>query len=43
MYALDGQTPATKLTGDTRDISFMAKFGWHDWVWFIPKTGVAKG
>ena len=32
---LDGQVPATKMTGDTTDISFLAEFGWYDWVWYI--------
>ena len=33
--ALDGQVPATRMTGDTSDISFLAEFGWYDWVWFV--------
>ena len=32
---LEGQVPATKMTGDTTDISFLAEFGWYDWVWYI--------
>ena len=32
---LDGQVPATKMTGDTSDISFICEFGFYDWVWFI--------
>jgi hypothetical protein len=42
MAALGGQTLATKITGDMPDISFLAEFGFYGWVWFIPKTGVAK-
>ena len=29
---LNGRTPATMMTGDTSDISFLAEFGWYDWV-----------
>jgi hypothetical protein len=32
---LDGKVPATRLTGDTPDISHLAEFGWYDWVWFL--------
>ena len=32
--SLDGQVPATKITGDTRDISHLAEFGFWDWAWF---------
>jgi hypothetical protein len=32
---LDGEVPATKLTGDTPDISHLAEFGWYDWIWFL--------
>jgi hypothetical protein len=32
---LDGEVPATRLTGDTLDISHLAEFGWYDWVWFL--------
>ena len=28
--------------GDTSDISFLAEFGFYDWVWFLPKTGEKK-
>ena len=42
MPSLGGQTPATKITGDTSDISFLAEFGFYDWVWFLPKTGQKK-
>ena len=33
--ALDGETPTTKMSGDTCDISFLAEFGFYDWVWYI--------
>ncbi len=33
--SLDGQVPATKISGDTRDISHLAEFGFWDWVWFV--------
>ena len=33
--SLDGQVPATKISGDTMDISQLAEFGFHDWVWFV--------
>ncbi|CAB9505252.1 Reverse transcriptase (RNA-dependent DNA polymerase) [Seminavis robusta] len=32
---LDGQVPATLLTGDTADISHICEFGWYDWVWYL--------
>ena len=32
---LDGQVPTTKMTGDTSNISFIAEFGWYDWVLFV--------
>jgi hypothetical protein len=35
MAALEGQTPAMKITGD----SFLAEFGFYGWVWFLPQTG----
>ena len=28
---LDGQVPATRMTGDTADMSFLVEFGWFDW------------
>ena len=31
---LNGNVPATKMTGDTSDISFLAEFGFYDWVWY---------
>ena len=33
--ALNGQVPATRMTGDTADISHLAEFGFYDWVWFV--------
>ena len=33
--SLDGQVPATVITGDTSDISHLAEFGFWDWVWFV--------
>ena len=36
---LDGQTPATRMTGDTSDISMLAEFGWYDWVWYVDREG----
>ena len=39
IHALDGQTPATRMTGDTCDISFLAEFGWYDWVWYVTPQG----
>ena len=36
---LNGQTPATRMTGDTSDISFLAEFGWYDWVWYVDQPG----
>ena len=36
---LDGQTPATMMTGDTADISHIAEFGWYDWVWYMDIEG----
>ena len=36
---LDGKTPATKVHGDTADISHLAEFGWYDWVWYVDKKG----
>ena len=31
---LYGETPHTRLTGDTGDISFLCEFGYYDYVWF---------
>ena len=36
---LDGKTPATMMTGDTCDISFLCEFGFYDWVWYISPQG----
>ena len=32
---LDGKVPATLISGDTKDISHLAEFGFYDWVWYI--------
>ncbi len=37
--ALEGEVPNTVITGDTADISFLAEFGWYQWVWFITPKG----
>jgi len=31
---LQGEVPATMMTGDTGDISFLCELGWHELVWF---------
>jgi hypothetical protein len=31
---LAGDTPYTRLTGDTSDISHLCKFGWFDHIWY---------
>ena len=36
---LNGQVPATTMTGDTSDISFLAEFSWYEWVWYISPQG----
>ena len=33
--SLDGQVPATKISGDTMDISQLAEFSFYNWVWFV--------
>jgi hypothetical protein len=35
LFSLPGETPTTKLAGDTADISHLCQFGWFDPVWFI--------
>ena len=35
LYALNGDTPETELTGNTPDISFLVEHAWYDWVWFL--------
>ena len=35
LYALNGDTPETNLTGNTPDISFLVEHAWYDWVWFL--------
>ena len=37
---LEGKVPATRLTGDTADISHLAEFGWYDWVWYLSPEDV---
>jgi hypothetical protein len=32
---LDGDTPTTRITGDTADISHLCEFSWYDHVWYI--------
>ena len=39
IHQLNGRTPATMMTGDTSDISFIAEFGWYDWVWYVDEPG----
>ena len=31
---LQGEVPATRMTGETGDISFLCEFGWYELVWF---------
>ena len=31
---LEGDVPATVLTGDTADISHICEYGWYDYVWY---------
>ena len=42
MHKLNGKTPATKMTGDTPDISFLAEFGWFDFIWYFPAPKAPK-
>ena len=37
---LEGEVPATILTGDTPDISHIVEFGWYDWCWYISPEDV---
>jgi hypothetical protein len=32
---LDGEVPATVISGDTSEISYLAEFSIWDWVWYI--------
>jgi hypothetical protein len=32
---LDGETPYTRITGDTSDISHICEFSWYDRIWWI--------
>jgi Reverse transcriptase (RNA-dependent DNA polymerase) len=34
LYQLHGQTPETKMTGVTKDISHLCEFGWYEWVMY---------
>jgi hypothetical protein len=38
IHALDGDTPVTRLTGDTADISHLCEFAWYDPVWYVDIT-----
>jgi hypothetical protein len=38
IYSLEGDTPMTKLTGATCDISHLCEFSWYNPVWFIDIT-----
>jgi len=33
-FALDGETPETRMTGQTADISNLCEYSWYDWVMF---------
>jgi hypothetical protein len=35
LFTLGGDTPTTKLLGDTADISHLCQFEWYQYVWFI--------
>jgi hypothetical protein len=39
IYKLQGRTPQAHMTGDTPDISFLAEFGWYEWVFVNPQDG----
>jgi hypothetical protein len=41
LKSLGGRTPYAVMTGETPDISFLAEFGFYDWVWHI--TPAEKG
>ncbi len=34
IYMTAGQVPETIMTGNTADISYIAEFGWYNWVMF---------
>ena len=40
LWSLKGQTPMTKMLGQTADISFLAEFGFYEWVWYLDQEGV---
>ena len=35
IHTLEGEVPATYISGNTHDISNLAEFSWYDWVYFI--------
>jgi hypothetical protein len=35
---LDGEVPATVISGDTSDISYIAEFSIWDWVWYRTRS-----
>ena len=35
IHETQGEVPQTLMTGDTADISWLAEFGWYDYVWFM--------
>jgi hypothetical protein len=37
-YALDGQVPYTKMTGQPLDISNICEFKWYEWIYFRDHT-----
>jgi hypothetical protein len=38
ILTLQGDTPNTRITGDTSDISHLCEFRWYDEVWYIDPT-----
>jgi hypothetical protein len=42
ILTLQGDTPNTRLTGDTIDISHLCEFRWYDEVWYIGPTDKMK-
>jgi hypothetical protein len=41
IHELQGETPATVLTGSTADISHICEFGWYDYVWYLSAEGTS--
>jgi hypothetical protein len=39
---LEGDSPATRLTGDTVDISHLCEFRWYDMVWYLDPLDKAE-